>query len=99
MTQLNCRKILVVEDEADQQAMLRIGLERAGYVVCVAESGQQALAQAELQVPDLILLDLMLAGHMDGFEVLARLKASDVTDTIPVIICSAWGDMIRTGRA
>jgi len=99
MLQSKRKRILVVEDEADQRAMLKVALERAGYNVLLSQAGQHALTHAELFSPDVILLDLMLSGHMDGFEVLQRLKATQAMATIPVIICSAWGGDAQMERA
>ena len=70
--------ILVVEDEASIQRVVRTYLESAGYLVVSSEDGAEALALAEAHRPDLIILDLNLPG-MDGMEVAARLRErSDV---------------------
>jgi len=70
--------ILVVEDEASIQRVVRTYLESAGYQVIRSENGAEALALAQAHRPDLIILDLNLPG-MDGMEVAARLRErSDV---------------------
>ena len=65
--------ILVVEDEDDILELIRYNLTREGYSVVTAMSGEDAIDIAEAELPDLILLDLMLPG-VDGFEVCRRLK-------------------------
>lgn len=82
------RKILVVDDNLDSVLIMRSMLEARGFTVNVAQSGAEALSQAELDVPDLILLDVMMP-HMSGLEVLERLKANHATSKVPVIMVTA----------
>ncbi|GAB4300733.1 MAG: response regulator transcription factor [Myxococcota bacterium] len=84
-------KILVVDDEEDILELLGRNLAKEGYVVFTALSGEDALAQASREKPDLILLDLMLPG-IDGLEVCRKLKSAETTSLIPVIIVSAKGE-------
>jgi two-component system, cell cycle response regulator DivK len=81
-------KILYVEDNEDNVYMLKRRLERAGFEVVVASDGEQGLALAHGQRPDLILMDLSLP-VLDGWEATRRLKAAEETRTIPVIALSA----------
>jgi CheY-like chemotaxis protein len=81
-------KILYVEDNEDNVYMLKRRLERAGFEVVVAPDGEQGLAAANDQRPDLILMDLSLP-VLDGWEATRRLKASEGTRAIPVIALSA----------
>jgi CheY-like chemotaxis protein len=81
-------KILYVEDNDDNVYMLKRRLERAGFEVFVAPDGEQGLAMAHDQRPDLILMDLSLP-VMDGWEATRRLKGSEETRSIPVIAVSA----------
>ena len=81
-------KILYVEDNEDNVYMLKRRLERAGFEVLVAPDGEQGLAMAHDQRPDLILMDLSLP-VMDGWEATRRLKGSEATRSIPVIALSA----------
>lgn len=84
-------KILVVDDEEDILDLLNFNLSREGYqVVCVA-SGEEALKACESQVPDVLLLDLMLPG-MDGLEVARRLKGNLKTRDIPIVMLTAKGE-------
>ncbi|PKN29207.1 MAG: DNA-binding response regulator, partial [Deltaproteobacteria bacterium HGW-Deltaproteobacteria-21] len=61
-------KILVVDDEEDLLELLRYDLTREGFEVICASTGEQALVMARSEIPDLILLDLMLPG-LDGLQV------------------------------
>jgi len=81
-------KILVVDDEKDVLDVLRLVLAKSGYEVLTATSGMEGLTQAESQLPDLILLDIMMQ-QMDGWEVLKLLKLDERTSSIPVVILSA----------
>src|SRR5687767_12887434 len=81
-------KILYVEDNEDNVYMLKRRLERAGFEVVVASDGEQGLALAHDQRPDLILMDLSLP-VLDGWEATRRLKAAEETRSIPVIALSA----------
>jgi two-component system cell cycle response regulator DivK len=81
-------KILYIEDNEDNVYMLKRRLERAGFEVVVASDGEQGLAVAHDQRPDLILMDLSLP-VLDGWQATRRLKESAQTRTIPVIALSA----------
>ncbi|UXZ54417.1 response regulator [Halomonas sp. 7T] len=85
--------ILLVEDEEDIAFLLRFLLERNGYQVEHAEEGRQALERithgaSSSQVPDLVLLDMMLPYH-DGLEILARLRSQPVWEDVPVVMLTA----------
>ena len=85
------KTIMVVEDEEDIQELLKFNLEREGYAVRLAESGEEAYRAIRQTPPDLVLLDLMLPG-MDGLEVCRHIKQEAATRHIPVIIVSAKGE-------
>ncbi|MBN2145717.1 MAG: response regulator [Candidatus Aureabacteria bacterium] len=84
-------RILVVEDEEDIQELIRYNLNREGYTVDCAGSGEEALKTAIKKTPDLILLDLMLPG-MDGMEVCRKLKYEPATRGICVVMLTAKGE-------
>jgi two-component system alkaline phosphatase synthesis response regulator PhoP len=84
-------KILVVDDEEDILELVRFNLEKQGYGVRCALSGEKALAMAAEQPPDLIVLDLMLPG-IDGLDVARRLKANPATQGIPIVMLTAKGE-------
>jgi two-component system, NtrC family, nitrogen regulation response regulator NtrX len=81
-------RILVIDDEASIRDSLRVTLEYADYEVIGAATGQDGLALAERESPDLVLLDIKMPGT-DGMEVLNRLHARD--ETLPIIMISGHG--------
>jgi DNA-binding response OmpR family regulator len=82
------KKILVVDDEEDILHFLELVLREKGYQVATASSGHEALTRAQMEKPDLILLDIMMP-QMDGWEVLKLLRVDDETSEIPVAMLSA----------
>lgn len=83
--------ILVVDDEEDIRELVELNLRREGYNVLTCETGEQALAQATRNGPDLVVLDLMLPG-MDGLDVCKRLKGDPATRKMPVVMLTAKGE-------
>ena len=83
-------KLLVVDDEADIVSLLKLVFEAEGYQVVPANSGDEALALADIEIPDLILLDLMMPGK-SGLETCRQLKNQPRTKNIPVVVFSALG--------
>jgi CheY-like chemotaxis protein len=81
-------KILYVEDNDDNVYVIRSRLGRAGYTIVVATDGEQGVAMARTERPDLILMDLGLPG-IDGWEATRQLKAMSETRHIPIIALSA----------
>ena len=81
-------KILIVDDEIDTLLPLKRSLEVEDYMVVGASDGHEALMKARADIPDLILLDLMMP-EMDGYEVCAKLKNDALTKNIPAIILTA----------
>jgi two-component system, OmpR family, phosphate regulon response regulator PhoB len=81
-------KVLVVEDEADLQEVLRFNLQQAGYEALVATTGADAIRAAQRHRPDLVLLDLMLPDIL-GSEVCRVLKQGEETRLIPIIMLTA----------
>lgn len=86
------KHILLVEDEEALLSTLRDELEEGGFTVDPSLTGEEALRKVDESPPDGILLDLILPGGIDGMGVLARLKQSERTQGIPVIILSNVGD-------
>ena len=84
-------QILVVEDEDDIQELIRYNLEKEGYRVVCADSGEKAVERARNGSFDLVLLDLMLPG-MDGHEVCRALMADARTSHIPIVMVTARGE-------
>src|SRR4249920_2346308 len=81
-------RILVIDDEAASRDSLKMTLEYEGYEFIGAATGQEGIALAEREAPDLVLLDVKMPG-MDGLDVLDRLRA--MTETMPVVVVSGHG--------
>jgi len=84
------KKVLVVEDERDLAELLAYNLEKEGYQALVTGTGLEGLETARRELPDLMLLDLMLPGMM-GTEVCSALRHSDKTRGIPVLMLGHRG--------
>jgi CheY-like chemotaxis protein len=94
-------KILLVEDNEMNRDMLSRRLERKGHQVLVAMDGQQGIAIAQAEIPDLILMDMSLP-ILDGWSATRQLKASPQTQSIPIIALTAHamaGDQARCFEA
>ena len=81
-------KLLLVEDDPEMGIVTRAALKRAGFAVTLASNGPDAIAAAQRDGPEVILLDWMMP-DMDGPEVCRRLKADPATSGIPVIFLTA----------
>ena len=81
-------KILVVDDDIDTLRLVGLMLQRQGYQIVAANNGHQALAMAQTEGPDIILLDVMMP-DMDGFEVCKRLRGNPSTASTPIIMFTA----------
>ena len=82
------KKILIVDDESIMVSILQRHVSNAGFVFEVASNGQEALDKIQKEMPDLVLLDLMMPG-MSGFETCRRIRADEKTKKLPVIIITA----------
>ncbi len=82
-------KLLLVEDEADNARMMSRMLRMRGYEVVLAADGATAVEMARQHLPDAIIMDLLLAGGIDGLEATRRIKSDAATQRIPIIILSA----------
>jgi len=82
------KKILVVDDEVDLVKTIQFSLELEGYKVLVSYNGEDALAQARKENPDLILLDIMLP-KLDGYKVCRLLKFDEQYKHIPILMMTA----------
>jgi two-component system cell cycle response regulator DivK len=80
--------IMVVEDNEPSRDALARRLERRGYAILLAMTGQEAVDTARAKLPDLILMDLGLPG-IDGWEATRQLKSGEATRHIPIIVLSA----------
>jgi DNA-binding response OmpR family regulator len=82
------KKILVVDDEVDLVKTIQFSLELEGYEVLVSYNGEDALAQARNEKPDLILLDIMLP-KLDGYKVCRFLKFDEQYKHLPILMMTA----------
>ncbi len=80
--------VLLIEDNGGAMDLLRRYLERDGYNVECSTTGEDGLMKAKFYRPDAIILEILLPGKMDGWEVLRNLKSGQLTRDIPVIVCS-----------
>lgn len=85
-------KILIVDDDIDTLRLVGMMLERQGYQIVAASSGQIAVSLAKKESPDLILLDIMMPG-LDGYNVARILRDDEETKDIPIIIFTAKSQM------
>jgi DNA-binding response OmpR family regulator len=87
------KHILAIDDEKDILNLLQYNLEREGYHVSCAKTGEEGLEAIRSKRPDLVILDIMLPG-MDGLEVCKILRANAQTKNIPVLMLTAKGSEI-----
>ncbi|MFT5440470.1 MAG: two-component system phosphate regulon response regulator PhoB [Alphaproteobacteria bacterium] len=83
--------ILIVEDEEPLAEMLRYNLDKSGFRTMLAFTGEEALAQVDMEIPDLAVVDWMLP-ERSGIEVCRALRARDDTRNLPIIMLTARGE-------
>ena len=89
-------RVLVVDDESDFIQLLKYNLENQGFDILTATDGVQALNAARRELPDVVLMDLMLP-DLDGFSVCEILHSQPSTAKIPIIVVSALdGEYVRS---
>ena len=82
------KKILVVDDEIDVVEVVEMLLELEGYKVLKAYDGKEALAAVEKEIPDLVILDIMMP-EIDGVEVCRRFRANEKLNNVPIVMFSS----------
>ncbi len=92
------KKILLVDDSNTILMMERMILNKGPYITVTASNGEDAVAKAESEKPDLILLDVVMP-KMDGFEACRRIRAQAATANVPIIMVTTRGEErnIETG--
>lgn len=90
MAQTTKPKILIVEDDTFLAGIYANKFEKEGFAVSLATDGEAGLKMAQKEIPEVILLDILLP-KLDGFEVLEKLKTTEVTRSIPVILLTNLG--------
>lgn len=93
MDQQESRKIIYVEDDPEMIDLVNMILNRRGFVVKGAHGGRQGVDLVQHEIPDLVLLDLMMP-DLDGWDVYHQLKANPATQNIPVIVITAKAQAI-----
>ena len=88
---MKSEKAIVIEDEADILEVIQYNLEREGYRVLTARDGKEGLQLIKKEMPDIVLLDLMLPS-LDGIEVCRKLREDPITHSIPIIMVTAKGE-------
>lgn len=89
------KNILLVDDDPDFVEAVKVIVENGGYNVRVAYDGQEGLEAVEEELPDLIVLDVMMP-VMNGHEACAKLKGDEKTANIPIILLTAVADRVTT---
>jgi two-component system, cell cycle response regulator DivK len=95
------KRILVIEDQDDNRAILRDLLSAAGYDLIEAVDGAEGIAKAEAEKPDLILMDIQMP-LIDGYDATRRIKANPDLKAIPIIAVTSYalsGDEAKTRAA
>jgi CheY-like chemotaxis protein len=85
------KRVLIVEDQADIRELIRMTLEIEDFDIHEAENGDIGLEMARKLKPDLMLLDVMMPGTLDGYAVCSKIKADSGLKRIKVVILSAKG--------
>ena len=88
--------ILVVDDDPDIREVLRLVLEGAGYTVRTAVDGQDAVRRIAEQLPDFIILDVMMNTDTEGFDLMYTLRERTDTAEIPVILLTSFLGKVRS---
>ncbi len=88
--QVQPRTILVVDDFDDTRLLLRTWLERKGFRVVEAEDGIEAIALAQSETPDLIIMDMEMP-QLDGLNATRRIREVEGLDSVPIVAVSAYG--------
>ena len=86
------KKILLVDDSSTILTLEKMILGKYGYQLCVARDGAEALEKARTELPDLILMDVMMP-RMNGIEAVRHLHAQPATSSIPVIMVTTRGEL------
>ena len=90
------KKIMIVEDEEDIRLSVGQIFEVCGYEVIKAENGNECLERLKNDVPDVVILDIMMPG-MNGWDVAARIKENSKWNKIPIVFLTAKGDEMSIG--
>ena len=87
---MTIKKILVVDDSPTERHVMKALLTSSGYEVITANNGEEGIAKAKSELPDLILMDVVMPG-LNGYQATRTLTRDDATRNIPVIVCTTKG--------
>ncbi len=87
---MSVKKILVVDDSPTERHVLVELLTKNGYQVVTAENGEEGIEKAKSELPDLILMDVVMPG-LNGYQATRTLTRDEATKNIPVIVCTSKG--------
>lgn len=85
---MSVKKILIIDDSPTERYILTEILNRGGYQVITAENGEEGIARAYSEQPDLILMDVVMPG-LNGYQATRTLSRNEQTKHIPIIVCSS----------
>ena len=85
------KKVLIVDDEKEVRRLVEVTLRSGDYEIFQAEDGEKAIEIARAEMPDLIIMDVMMPGDIDGFEAARTLKSDPETKAITIIMLTAMG--------
>jgi DNA-binding response OmpR family regulator len=92
------KRILIVEDDTQIDKVYLEKFGKEGYAIDIALAGDEALTKLAGNVYDLVILDIMLPGHMNGFDVLEKMKRDEKQKTIPVIVLTNLDSEEKTAK-
>lgn len=84
------QKILVVDDSPTERFFVTDLLTKNGYQVITAENGEEGIAKAKAELPDLVIMDVVMPG-LNGYQATRTLTRDEATKSIPVIVCTSKG--------
>jgi len=87
---MTIKRILVVDDSPTERHVMKTLLSSHGYEVITADSGEEGIAKARSELPDLILMDVVMPG-LNGYQATRTLTRDEATRHIPVIVCTTKG--------
>lgn len=82
------KRVLIVDDHLDVVKMVGLLLQKEGFEILAAQTGEQALSKARTEKPDVVILDVMIP-DMDGYEICRRLRADPITAQLPILMFTA----------
>ena len=85
------KKILIVDDQMEVRELVEITLRSADYMILQSKNGQEAVETSKTDKPDLVIMDIMMPGEIDGLEAVRLLKNNPQTKDIKIIMLTAKG--------